>query len=42
MKDDSTKVLGKVIRIEWGEFRGHLNQRVCGTAEESLNGLLEE
>ena len=42
MKDDNTKALGKVIRIGKGEIRGHLNQLVRGTVEETLNALLDE
>jgi transposase-like protein len=41
MKDDSTKALGKVIRIDEGEIRGHLDEMVRGTVEETLNSLLD-
>ncbi len=41
MKDDSTKALGKVIRIDEGEIRGHLDEMVRGTVEETLNALLD-
>ena len=42
MKDDYTKALGKVIQIDEGEIRGHLNQLVRGTVEGTLNALLEQ
>lgn len=41
MEKDSTKSLGRVIRIDEGEIRGHLNELVRGTVEETLNGLLD-
>jgi putative transposase len=41
MNDDSTKTLSKVIRIDESEIRGHLDEMVRGTVEETLNGLLE-
>ena len=41
MGDDSTKVLSKVIRIDESEIRGHLDELVRGTVEETLNGLLD-
>jgi transposase-like protein len=41
MNDDSTKTLSKVIRIDEGEIRGHLDEMVRGTVEEALNGLLD-
>jgi len=41
MKKDSKKRLGKVIRIDEGEIRGHLDEMVRGTVEETLNALLE-
>ena len=41
MKDDSTKALGKVIRIDESEIRGHLDKMVRGTVEETLNALLD-
>lgn len=41
MSDDSTKILSKVIRIDESEIRGHLDELVRGTVEETLNGLLE-
>ena len=39
MKDDSTKPLSKVIRIDESEIRGHLNEIVRGTVEETLNAM---
>ena len=41
MEKDSTKPLGKVIRIDESEIRGHLDEMVRGTVEETLNALLE-
>lgn len=41
MKDDNTKALGKVIRIDESEIRGHLDKMVRGTVEETLNALLD-
>ena len=41
MNDDSTKNLSKVIRIDEGEIRGHLDEMVRDTVEETLNGLLD-
>lgn len=41
MENDSTKPLGKVIRIDDSEIRGHLDAMVRGTVEETLNALLE-
>jgi transposase-like protein len=42
MEDDNTKPLGKVIRIDEGQIRGHLDKMVRGTVEETLNALLDE
>ena len=41
MKDDSTKPLSKVIRIDESEIRGHLTELVRGTVEETLNSMLD-
>ena len=41
MKDDSTKGLSKVIRIDESEIRGHLDEMVRGAAEETPNALLD-
>ena len=41
MKDDSTKPLSKVIRIDESEIRGHLTELVRGTVEETLNTMLD-
>ena len=41
MKDDSTKPLSNVIRIDESEMRGHLNEIVRGTVEETLNAMLD-
>lgn len=41
IKDDSTKALGKVIRIDEGQIRERLGELVRGTVEETLNEMLE-
>ena len=41
MKEDNINPLNKVIRIDEGEIRGHLNEIVRGTVEETLNAMLE-
>ena len=41
MGNDSTTALGRVIRIDESEIRGHLNELVRGTVEQTLNGLLD-
>lgn len=41
MKDDNTKPLNKVIRIDENEIRGHLDEMVRGTVEETLNAMLD-
>jgi len=41
MEKDSTKPLGRVIRIDESEIRGHLDKLVRGTVEKTLNALLE-
>lgn len=41
MENDTTKPLGKVIRIDEGEIRGHLDEMVRGTVEETLNAMLD-
>jgi transposase-like protein len=41
MKDDNTKALSKIIRIDESEIRGHLDEMVRGTVEEALNALLD-
>lgn len=38
---DSTKPLSKVIRIDESEIRGHLDEMVRGTVEETLNAMLD-
>ncbi len=39
--NDSTKRLSKVIRIDESEIRGHLDEMVRGTVEETLNAMLD-
>jgi transposase-like protein len=39
--DDTTKPLSKVIRIDETEIRGHLDEMVRGTVEETLNAMLD-
>jgi len=41
MENDTTKALKKVIRIDESEIRGHLDEMVRGTVEETLNALLD-
>ncbi len=41
MKKDNMKPLSKVIRIDESEIRGHLDEMVRGTVEETLNAMLE-
>ncbi len=41
MEKDTTKGLSKVIRIDESEIRGHLDEMVRGTVEETLNAMLE-
>ncbi len=41
MKNDTTKPLNKVIRIDESEIRGHLDEMVRGTVEKTLNALLD-
>lgn len=41
MKVDTTKGLGKVIRIDDSEICGHLDEMVRGTVEETLNAMLD-
>jgi transposase-like protein len=41
MKKDTTKPLSKVIRIDESEIRGHLDEMVRGTVEETLNAMLD-
>lgn len=36
MEKDTAKPLGKVIRIDESEIRGHLDKMVRGTVEETL------
>ena len=38
---DTTKPLSKVIRIDESEIRGHLDEMVRGTVEETLNAMLD-
>jgi hypothetical protein len=37
MKEDTTKPLSEVIRIDESEIRDHLDEMVRGTVEEALN-----
>lgn len=41
MENDNTKPLSKVIRIDESEIRGHLDEMVRGTVEETLNAMLD-
>ena len=39
--NDSTKPLSKVIRIDESEIRGHLDEMVRSTVEQTLNAMLD-
>ena len=39
--EDTTKSLSNVIRIDESEIRGHLDEMVRGTVEETLNAMLD-
>lgn len=39
--EDTTKQLNKVIRIDESEIRGHLDEMVRGTVEDTLNAMLD-
>lgn len=39
--EDTTKPLNKVIRIDESEIRGHLDEMVRGTVEQTLNAMLD-
>lgn len=41
MKNDNTKPLSKVIRIDEREIQGHLGKMVRSTVEEALNAMLD-
>jgi len=41
MKKDTTKPLSNVIRIDESAIRGHLDEMVRGTVEETLNAMLD-
>ena len=41
MKEDNTKPLSNVIRIDDGESRGHLTELVRGTVEATLKAMLD-
>lgn len=41
MDKDNTKKLGHVVHIDEGKIRGHLDEMVRGTVEETLNDLLD-
>jgi len=41
VENDSTKPLGKVIRIDESEIHSHLDKMVRGTVEETLNAMLD-
>jgi transposase-like protein len=41
MKNDNTKPLSNVIRIDESEIRGHLGKMVRSTVEETLNAMLD-
>ena len=37
MEQDSTKALGKVIRIDEGEVRGHSDQSACRVDDHEIS-----
>ena len=41
MDKDNTKQLGRVVHIDEGKIRGHLDEMVRGTVEQTLNELLD-
>ena len=41
MENDNTKELGRVVHIDEGKIRGHLDEMVRGTVEQTLNDLLD-
>lgn len=41
MEKDNTKDLGRVVHIDEGRIRGHLDEMVRGTVEQTLNDLLD-
>ena len=41
MEKDNTKELGRVVHIDEGKIRGHLDEMVRGTVEQTLNDLLD-
>ena len=41
MKKDTTKPLSKVTRIDESKIRGHLDEMIRGTVEETLNAMLD-
>jgi putative transposase len=41
LENDNTKELGRVVHIDEGKIRGHLDEMVRGTVEQTLNDLLD-
>ncbi len=41
MEEDTTRALGSAIRIDAGQIRGHIDEVVRSSVEETLNGLLD-
>jgi putative transposase len=41
LEKDNTKELGRVVHIDEGKIRGHLDEMVRGTVEQTLNDLLD-
>lgn len=41
MEKVNTKELGRVVHIDEGKIRGHLDEMVRGTVEQNLNDLLD-
>ena len=41
MTEDTTEVLAGAIRVDEQQLRGHIDEAVRSSVEETLNGLLE-
>ena len=41
MQEDTTERLKDAIRVDAGQLRGHIDEAVRSSVEETLNGLLE-
>ena len=41
MSEDTTESLRDAIRVDAGQLRGHIDEAVRSSVEETLNGLLD-